>query len=156
MMCWTRTLARAPHALRATLPRAARGLSSEVDAAASAAAPVGFNLTDMQKEFQQTARQFVKQEVIPQAAHHDRTGEYPTEILKKAWELGLLNGHIDEKYGGLGLGVLDCAIIAEEMSFGCSGIATAAEANTLAVKSAGVHTSSSAPQISAPLLLSLC
>jgi len=43
-----------------------------------------------------------------------------------------LNGHIDAKYGGLGLGVLDCALIGEELAFGCSGISTAAEANTLA------------------------
>ncbi|KAJ3049038.1 hypothetical protein HK097_009964 [Rhizophlyctis rosea] len=67
-----------------------------------------------------------------QAAHHDRTGEYPTEILKKAWEVGLLNLHIPGEYGGMGLGVLDCAIVSEEMAYGCTGIQTAAEANGLA------------------------
>ena len=33
----------------------------------------------------------------------------------------------------MGLGVLDCAIVSEEMAYGCTGIQTAAEANGLAV-----------------------
>ncbi len=37
-----------------------------------------------------------------------------------------------EEYGGLGLGVLDCAVISEELAYGCTGIQTAAEANGLA------------------------
>ena len=60
------------------------------------------------------------------------TGEYPTEILKKAWALGLMNTHVPEAFGGLGLSVLDGCIITEELAFGCSGINTAAEANNLA------------------------
>lgn len=43
-----------------------------------------------------------------------------------------MNGHIPEKYGGLGLNVLDCAILGEELAYGCTGIQTAAEANGLA------------------------
>jgi alkylation response protein AidB-like acyl-CoA dehydrogenase len=37
-----------------------------------------------------------------------------------------------ESYGGLGLGCLDSAIITEELAYGCTGIQTAAEANSLA------------------------
>jgi acyl-CoA dehydrogenase len=44
-----------------------------------------------------------------------------------------MNGHIAPEYGGLGLGVLDCAVISEELAWGCTGFSTAAEANTLAV-----------------------
>jgi acyl-CoA dehydrogenase len=93
---------------------------------------IGFSLSDEQKELRDLARKFTLQEVIPKAAHHDLTGEYPTDILKKAWEVGLLNTHVPEEYGGLGLGVLDCAIVSEELAFGCTGIQTAAEANGLA------------------------
>ncbi|KAJ3096354.1 hypothetical protein HDU97_006001 [Phlyctochytrium planicorne] len=93
---------------------------------------IGFNLSPEQKELQELARTFTAKEIIPNAAHHDRTGEYPTEILKKAWEVGLLNTHVPSEYGGLGLGVLDCAIISEEIAYGCTGIQTAAEANGLA------------------------
>jgi acyl-CoA dehydrogenase len=39
---------------------------------------------------------------------------------------------VPEKYGGLGLGCLDSSIITEELAYGCTGIQTAAEANSLA------------------------
>lgn len=46
--------------------------------------------------------------------------------------MGLLNTHVPSKYGGLGLGCLDSALITEELAYGCTGIQTAGEANTLA------------------------
>lgn len=93
---------------------------------------IGFELTDEQKQLQDLARKFAKEEIIPKAEHHDASGEYPHEIAKKAWELGLMNTHIPQEYGGLGLGVLDGCIITEEFAYGCTGISTAMEANTLA------------------------
>ncbi|KAI8576954.1 hypothetical protein K450DRAFT_302327 [Umbelopsis ramanniana AG] len=100
----------------------------------SSQAPTGyvFALSEEQKSFQDLARKFALDEIIPVAAEHDRTGKYPTEVIKKAWELGLVNTHIPAEYGGLGLGVLDGAIVTEELAFGCSGIQTAIEANGLA------------------------
>lgn len=56
-------------------------------------------LTPEQQEFQQLARKFAREEIIPVAAHHDRTGEYPWEIIKKAHALGLMNGHIAPEFG---------------------------------------------------------
>ncbi|MBC7692264.1 MAG: acyl-CoA dehydrogenase family protein [Methylotenera sp.] len=91
-----------------------------------------FSLSDEQKQLQDLARKFAKDEIIPRAAHHDKTGEYPKEIATKAWELGIMNTHIPEAYGGMGLGVLEGCIITEELAYGCTGIATAMEANTLA------------------------
>jgi len=32
---------------------------------------------------QEVARNFAKSEMIPKAAHYDRTGEYPMEVFKK-------------------------------------------------------------------------
>jgi len=93
---------------------------------------IDFSLSDEQQQLQDLARKFAKEEIIPKAMHHDETGDYPKEIAKKAWELGLMNTHIPEEYGGLGLGVLEGCIITEELAYGCSGIATAMEANTLA------------------------
>ncbi len=91
-----------------------------------------FSLSDEQKQLQELARKFAKEEIIPKAHHHDKTGEYPREIAKKAWEIGLMNTHVPQEYGGLGLGVLEGCIITEELAYGCTGIATAMEANTLA------------------------
>lgn len=50
----------------------------------------------------------------------------------QAWELGLVNGHIPTEFGGLGLHALDGVIIAEELAYGCTGVMTAMEANSLA------------------------
>ena len=59
--------------------------------------------------------------------------QYPWDIVKEAWRLGLLNGGIPVKFGGLGLGVLDECIVGEELAYGCTGIMTALTANGLAV-----------------------
>ncbi len=93
---------------------------------------IGFELSEDQKQLQDLARKFAKDEMIPHAEHHDRTGEFPYEVTKKAWELGLMNTHVPQEYGGLGLSVLDGIIITEELAYGCTGIATAMEANSLA------------------------
>lgn len=93
---------------------------------------LSFELSDEQKELQRLAQDFTAKEIIPKAAYHDKTGEYPREIAKKAWELGLMNTHIPEEFGGLGLGVFEGCLITEEFAYGCTGIATAMEANSLA------------------------
>jgi len=58
-------------------------------------------LTQTQKELQQLARKFTKDEIIPKAAEHDKSGAYPWDIFKKAWSVGLLNSFVPEKYGSL-------------------------------------------------------
>ncbi|WP_411016820.1 acyl-CoA dehydrogenase family protein, partial [Salmonella sp. s51944] len=58
-------------------------------------------------------------------------GEYPTDIISECWKIGLMNTHIPQEYGGLGLGILDACIVTEEMAYGCTGIQTAIEANSL-------------------------
>ncbi|KAM4756068.1 medium-chain specific acyl-CoA dehydrogenase, mitochondrial isoform 2-T2 [Cyanocitta cristata] len=90
-----------------------------------------FELTDEQKEFQATARKFALEEIIPVAAQYDRTGEYPVPLIKRAWELGLMNSHIPESCGGLGLGTFEACLITEELAYGCTGVQTAIEANSL-------------------------
>lgn len=93
---------------------------------------IGFDLTEEQRELQRLAREFAQKEIAPKARHHDETGEFPREICQKAWDVGLMNTHIPEEYGGLGLGTFEGCLIAEEIAAGCSGIGTAMEANTLA------------------------
>jgi len=99
---------------------------------ASAAAGVDFRLSNDQKALQQLARTFAREEVMPKSAHHDKTGEYPQELFRKAWELGLVNAHIPEAYGGGGLGNLEGIVLAEELSYADAGVMTAIEINTVA------------------------
>jgi len=58
-------------------------------------------LTETQRELQQLARKFTKEEIIPTAAEYDKTGAYPWDVLKKAWSVGLMNSFVPEKYGKL-------------------------------------------------------
>ncbi|MEJ7598614.1 MAG: acyl-CoA dehydrogenase family protein [Kofleriaceae bacterium] len=87
--------------------------------------------TEDQDALVRTAREFTRKEIIPKAAHHDETGEFPREILKRAWETGLMNVEIPDAYGGLGGSCLDNCLVQEEVSFGCSGINTSMAANSL-------------------------
>ena len=93
---------------------------------------IDFGLSEEQKQLRELAHEFAANEIVPQAARLDETGDFPREICRKAWELGLMNTHIPEQYGGAGLGVLDGCLIAEETAWGCTGVGTAVEANTLA------------------------
>ncbi|XP_050425492.1 probable medium-chain specific acyl-CoA dehydrogenase, mitochondrial [Adelges cooleyi] len=93
--------------------------------------PFSLELSETQKEFRDLARKFAREEIIPVAAEHDRTGEYPWEIIKKAHAVGLLNGHVPEHCGGLHMSVTDGCLVAEELAYGCTGVMTALEASGL-------------------------
>jgi acyl-CoA dehydrogenase len=90
-----------------------------------------FGLTDEQHALQETARRFAQDQIAPVAAHHDQTGEFPRELIRRAWELGLVSTCIPELYGGVGLSVLDTCIAVEELAWGCSGITTSIMCNDL-------------------------
>ncbi|XP_015598254.1 probable medium-chain specific acyl-CoA dehydrogenase, mitochondrial [Cephus cinctus] len=92
---------------------------------ATASNGYNFELSDTQKEMQDLARKFTKEEIIPNAAKYDKSGEYPWDILKKAWSLGLMNNHIPQDIGGLECSVFDGCLVGEELAYGCTGIATA-------------------------------
>ncbi|XP_072219358.1 medium-chain specific acyl-CoA dehydrogenase, mitochondrial [Leuresthes tenuis] len=115
--------------LQSTSAAAARATATHSNHAGSLG--FSFEMTDQQKEFQQLARRFAREEMIPVAPAYDRSGEYPFPIIKKAWELGLVNGHIPQEYGGMGLSIFDSCLITEELAYACTGMQTAMEANSL-------------------------
>ncbi|HEY5143670.1 MAG TPA: acyl-CoA dehydrogenase family protein [Solirubrobacteraceae bacterium] len=93
---------------------------------------VDFTLTDEQKALREMAHDFAEKEIRPVAWQFDEHGTWPQEIIEKAWELGLMNNHIPEEYGGPGASYLEGCLIEEELAWGCSGIATSIGANGLA------------------------
>merc|ERR1712133_151911 len=107
--------------------------ATKTSGSSASASDIGYNFTPTpeQQEYLDLAEQFTKNEIIPVAAHYDKTGEYPWPVLKKAHETGLMNLHIPQEYGGMGLGTLDGCLITEKMAYGCTGIMTAIEANGL-------------------------
>lgn len=96
-----------------------------------AASGVAFELSEEQKQLQKMARDFAAKEIIPVAEHFDKTAEFPIEIINKGREIGLVNLNIPLDYGGPGASVLEEAIVAEELAYGCSGISTAMSVNNL-------------------------
>ncbi|WKY17162.1 hypothetical protein Q1695_001630 [Nippostrongylus brasiliensis] len=72
------------------------------------------------------------EEIIPKAAHYDKTMEFPWEIIKKAHACGFMNPDIPEAYGGLDMDMVSNVIVSEEIAYGCSGIGTAIMGNDLA------------------------
>ena len=99
----------------------------------SATESVNFQLSDELKEIQQLARDFSRKEIAPVAEHYDKTHEYPWPVIKKAQEMGLTAMGIPEKYNGLGLSLFEECLVAEELSWGCSGISTAVTVNGLGI-----------------------
>ena len=92
---------------------------------------IDFELTEEQKALIDTAKRFAKERIIPVAAECDKKSEFPRDVFKAAWEIGLVNPTLPAEYGGPGLSDLESAMITEELAYGCSGIQTSMTANTL-------------------------
>jgi acyl-CoA dehydrogenase len=93
---------------------------------------VDLTLTDEQKDLRELAHNFAEKEIRKVAWEYDKDSTWPQDIIDKAWEVGLMNTHIEEAYGGPGLDYLSGTLIEEEMGWGCSGIGTSLTANGLA------------------------
>src|SRR5271167_436019 len=123
---------------------------------------VDFTLTDEQKNLREMAHDFAVKEIRPVAWEYDKDGTWPREIIAKAWEVGLMNNHIPEEYGGPGISYFDGCLIEEELSWGCSGIQTSIGCNGLATAplllggSEGLKTEYLGRLTEAPLLASFC
>jgi acyl-CoA dehydrogenase len=77
-----------------------------------------FSLPDKIREFLETVRLFVREQLYPIADQVDREDEIPSSVIKKMRELGLFGLTIPEKYGGLGLTVLESCLVIEELGKG--------------------------------------
>ncbi len=94
---------------------------------------VDFTLTDEQKDLRELAHDFATKEMRPVAWECDRESTWPAEVMQTAWEVGLMNTHIPEEYGGPGLDYLSGCLIEEELGWGCSGMGTSISCNGLAM-----------------------
>lgn len=93
---------------------------------------ISLKLDAEQLEYRNLAGEFARRDLQPVSARFDTTDAIPHEILRKMQALGLVSVRIPEASGGLGLATVDACLIAEELAFGCSGIASFAEASELA------------------------
>lgn len=75
-----------------------------------------FELTDIQKMVQETARSFAENEIAPYVEQDEENHYYRREILKKMGDLGLLGWSIPEEYGGNGMGWMEAVIALYEIA----------------------------------------
>ena len=75
-----------------------------------------FELTEEQRAFAQTARDFALAELAPHAAEWDAEGIFPKDAIAKAGELGFCGLYAPEAAGGLALPRLDATLVFEEMA----------------------------------------
>ena len=76
------------------------------------------SLSDEQRRFVQTVRDLAQREFRPRALKY-MDGSFPWENMKALVGLGVLGMAVPEAYGGLGLSVLDTALVLEEIAKVC-------------------------------------
>jgi len=93
-----------------------------------------FSLTEEQQMIQKMARDFAHSEVTPIAKELDKTGRWPTELVTKLGELGLMGVAVPDEYGGAGSDAVSYALAIEEISAACASTGVIMSAhNSLAV-----------------------
>ncbi len=75
-----------------------------------------FALTEEQEMIRDAARDFAQREIVPVAARFDETGEFPSETIRMAGELGFMGVEVPEEYGGAGLDAVGYALLMEEIA----------------------------------------
>jgi short-chain 2-methylacyl-CoA dehydrogenase len=91
---------------------------------------LSYDLTDDQRLFRDTVREFAEGAIAPVAEELDREGRFPVELVGQAAELGLLGIPIPEDWGGAGADTLSYAIAIEELARVDSSFAITIAAHT--------------------------
>ena len=90
---------------------------------------MNFGLTEEQKQIQQMVREFGESEIKPHLMEWDEAQHFPTDVFRKAGELGMLGVTVPEQYGGAGLSYIDYANVIEELGVIDSGFALSVAAH---------------------------
>ena len=77
---------------------------------------MNFELSEEQRAFADTAREFAQAELAPHAARWDAEAHFPREAIAKAGELGFCGLYAPESAGGLALPRLDATLVFEQMA----------------------------------------
>jgi alkylation response protein AidB-like acyl-CoA dehydrogenase len=77
---------------------------------------VDFTFTEEQQHLRKSVREFAEGEISPHVMEWDEASHFPTEILPKLGEMGLMGVIFPEEYGGAGLGYVEYATVIEELA----------------------------------------
>ena len=79
-----------------------------------------FELSEEQRAYVASAREFAQAEFRPNAAQWDESSIFPKPALKVAGDLGFMGMYTPVDAGGLGMPRLDASLIVEELARGCT------------------------------------
>jgi len=79
-----------------------------------------FELNEDQRAFEDAARQFAREQLLPMAASWDETSTFPKDVLRNAGGMGFLSLYTPVEHGGMGLSRLDASVIFEQLAMGCT------------------------------------
>ncbi|MFH2036948.1 MAG: acyl-CoA dehydrogenase family protein [Candidatus Zixiibacteriota bacterium] len=112
-----------------------------------------FNLSEDQLMFQEAGREFAEKRLFPIAEELDEKGETPKELLAEVAELGFFGLLAPEEYGGVGIDTLSYALVIEEISKACAGLAISISVhNSLVIKAIEMYGSEALKQEYLPKL----
>jgi alkylation response protein AidB-like acyl-CoA dehydrogenase len=95
---------------------------------------ISFALTPEQRELKELAHEFAAKELRPIAPEWDERDEFPPGLLSKAARLGLTSYRVPREHGGAEVGAVTGALVAEELSWGCAGLAATIGATLFPVR----------------------
>ena len=75
-----------------------------------------FSFTDEQQHLRRSVREFAESEIGPHVMEWDEASRFPSELIPKLGEMGLLGVIFPEEYGGAGLGYIEYVTVIEELA----------------------------------------
>jgi alkylation response protein AidB-like acyl-CoA dehydrogenase len=72
-------------------------------------------LSEEHEMLRTATREFAQNEIVPIAAEHDESGEFPLDTIRKMGKLGLMGIEVPEEYGGAGMDTLAYVLALEEI-----------------------------------------
>lgn len=75
-----------------------------------------YELNEDQQQVKMSVREFAEAEIAPHAHEWDEAQHFPTELVPKLAELGLMGVIFPEEYGGAAMGYIEYATIIEELA----------------------------------------
>ncbi len=121
-----------------------------------------YTLSDEQRMYVDTVEKFVKQDILPGLMEREAAHRFPLDLVKKAWELGLLNLSLPASIRGYDMDLISTALIVKGLSYGDTGISTSAMCNDLANVVIAMHGTEEQqesflrPFLEEPLLAAFC
>jgi alkylation response protein AidB-like acyl-CoA dehydrogenase len=90
---------------------------------------MNFDLTEEQIRIRDSVREFAEKEIAPGVAERERNERFPSEILSRLAEMGILGMMVPESYGGAGTDALSYVLAIEELARVCPSTAVIVSVN---------------------------